>query len=328
MPDVVALGGWQEDRYYLGYRDLGLGRLWMADVDWGDGGETLTEGSKLLLAYMAANGRREGALFEFSGIQENVPDSKLLGWYQCYSSRYSDSNLSLADIKQRCGGEKLMLGCRPVGAANWTLLAQGIRNEVLIDTGDGNNDVNNHNEVDWYYSNNWSMGFAEPGSGISRNKCDTLGVPNRTRRLCWNTENARLMAGYRCGARTELNAASDWERAWFTSRLSTGGGEVFRSCKEALDAGQNQSGVYDIYPGPGESRRFTAICGLMMVDGLWSRAHGMRRLETNSRIIMKTSQAYHRGRVMMGFGWGCEDSSKSLTCVLPVVQTLGRQTIQ
>ena len=124
------------------------------DVDWGDGGETLTEGSKLLLAYMAANGRREGALFEFSGIQENVPDSKLLGWYQCYSSRYSDSNLSLADIKQRCGGEKLMLGCRPVGAANWTLLAQGIRNEVLIDTGDGNNDVNNHNEVDWYYSNN------------------------------------------------------------------------------------------------------------------------------------------------------------------------------
>ena len=30
LPDVVALGGWQEDRYYLGYRDLGLGRLWMA----------------------------------------------------------------------------------------------------------------------------------------------------------------------------------------------------------------------------------------------------------------------------------------------------------
>ena len=148
LPEVTALGGWQEDKYFLGYRDLGLGRLWMADVDWADGSETMTQGSKLLIGYMATHGRREGDLFQFSGIQENVPDSKLLGWYQCYSSRYSESNLSLADIKQRCNGDKLMLGCRAVGAANWTLLAQGVRNEVFTDTGDGNNELNRHNEVD------------------------------------------------------------------------------------------------------------------------------------------------------------------------------------
>ena len=165
-------------------------------------------------------------------------------------------------------------------------------------------------------------GLCEPGSGISRNKCDTLGVPNRTRRLCWNTENARLMAGYRCGVEPVLNAASDWERAWFTSRLSTGGGEVFRSCGVVRQM-RNRIVVQDILPpGPVSLDVFTAICGLMMVDGLWSRAHVMRRLETNSRIIMRTSQAYHRGRVMMGFGWAARISSKSLTCVLPVVQTL------
>ena len=175
LPEVTFLGGWQEDKPFLGYRDFGLGRLWMADVDWGDGGDTMADGSKQLVGYMATHGRRE-EIFQFSGIQENVPDSRLLGWYQCYSSRYSDSNLSLADIKQRCNGDKLMLGCRAVGAANWTLLAQGVRNEVLVDTGDGNNELNRHNDVDWYFSNNWSMGFVEPGSGVSRNRCDTLGT--------------------------------------------------------------------------------------------------------------------------------------------------------
>ena len=82
------------------------------------------------------NGRRDGDLL-FEGVRQNVADSRLLGWYMCYSSRYGDNNLSLVDIKQRCNGDKIMLvptcwrteldppGSRPAGEVS--------------DTGDGSN---------------------------------------------------------------------------------------------------------------------------------------------------------------------------------------------
>ena len=77
------------------------------------------------------------------------------------------------------------------------------------------------------------------------------------------------MAGFRCGTRTNLNAAGDWERAWFTNRLSTGGGDVYRSCKDALDAEQRQSGVYDILPpGAAETRR--VYCDQRTDGGGWT----------------------------------------------------------
>ena len=200
------------------------------------------------------NGRRDGDLFEFEGVRQNVADSRLLGWYMCYSSRYGDNNLSLVDIKQRCNGDKIMLGCRPVGAPNWTLLGQGLRGEVFRDTGDGSNRLTRHNGLDWYYSENWSMGFVAAGSGVSRNRCDTRGEPERQNRLCWHTENGRLMGGYRCGARTGLGDSIDWERAFFTNRISAGRGDVYVSCG-AMEDNQQLRCVQHVPPGFAESVR-------------------------------------------------------------------------
>ena len=269
FPDITHLGGWEEDKVFLGFRDLGLGRVWFADADWGDGSDSWTVESAALLGYMFVNGRRDGDLFEFEGIRENVADSRLIGWYLCYSSRYGDNNLSLVDVKQRCNGDKIMYGCRPAGAPNWTLLGQGLRNEVLRNTGDGNNRTTRHNNIDWYYSDNWSMGFAAAGSGISRNRCDTRGEPQRGSRLCWHTENGRMMGGYRCGARTGLTNSLDWERAVFTNRVSAGRGDIYDSCKDAFSDDQRQSGVFSIQP-PGAAEPLRVYCDQRTDGGGWT----------------------------------------------------------
>ncbi len=280
FPDVTFLGGWEENKAFLGFRDLGLGRVWFAEADWGDGSESWSVESATLLAYMFVNGRRDGDLFEFEGIRSNVADSRLIGWYLCYSSRYGDSNLSLVDIKQRCNGDKVMYGCRPTGAPNWTLLGQGLRNEVFRNTGDGNNVLNRHNGIDWYYSEDWSMGFAAAGSGVSRNRCDTRGEPERNNRLCWHTENGRVMGGYRCGARTGLTNSLDWERALFTNRISAGRGDLYESCKDALAAAieegaERRSGVYNVMP-PGAAEPVRVYCDQTNDGGGWTLVSSTR----------------------------------------------------
>ena len=36
FPDIVPIGGWEESKVSLAYKDLGLGRVWMAESDWAD----------------------------------------------------------------------------------------------------------------------------------------------------------------------------------------------------------------------------------------------------------------------------------------------------
>ncbi len=111
-----------------------------------------------------------------------------------------------------------MLGCRQNGQPNWQLLAMGERDIVFRDTGDRNNNVNNHNGVDFYFSSGYSIGFVGQGTGVRRNSCD-VGNGSPELRLCWHTSGGTLTGGYRCGARTGLNGAQDWERQVWTSRV-------------------------------------------------------------------------------------------------------------
>ena len=93
----------------------------------------------------------------------------------------------------------------------------GERDAVFRDTGDRNNNLNNHNGVDWYFSAGYSMGFVAAGSGVSRNSCDTRREPQSNLRMCWHTSGGRLNGGYRCGATTSLNNSQAWDRAVWTS---------------------------------------------------------------------------------------------------------------
>ncbi len=157
-----------------------------------------------------------GGLFTFEGILENTPEADIGGWRQCHRSTYGSNN-ELNPILAACDGELIMYGCRQINQANWQLLAMGERVEVFRDTGDRNNNLNNHNGVAWYFSTGTSIGFVLPGTPVSRNSCDTARDQPQFR-LCWHTSGNRMNGGYRCGARTGLNGAQDWERAIWTSQ--------------------------------------------------------------------------------------------------------------
>ena len=154
-----------------------------------------------------------GGLLTFEGIREDVDPEEIEGWRECYSGQYNEST-ELDPLLAACNGEYVMYGCRQAGQPNWQLLAMGERAEVFRDTGDRNNDLNVHNGVAWYFSTGYSMGFVEPGTGVSRNSCDT-GRDQAERRMCWHTSGNRLNSGYRCGASTGLGGG--WERVVFTS---------------------------------------------------------------------------------------------------------------
>ena len=100
------------------------------------------------------------------------------------------------------------MACRPVGETTYTLLAHAPRNDVTFFTGESNT-PHIANGTGWYYSDDYSWGFAKQGDVINRNSCD-IGNTNPTERLCWHSLNGNIRPGYRCGGNTGLG--NTWER--------------------------------------------------------------------------------------------------------------------
>jgi len=154
-----------------------------------------------------------GGLFVFEGIRQDIDEELLGGWRRCHQDTYADQG-SLAQIQARCDGEYVMYGCRQVGSEEWALLAMGRREMVFRDTGP-RNDLTRENGVDWYFSQQASIGFVPVGTGVERNTCDTLQIQAELR-LCWHSNGGQISSGYRCGANS-LNGDRGWERGIFTN---------------------------------------------------------------------------------------------------------------
>jgi hypothetical protein len=157
------------------------------------------------------------------GVQFDVDPTELerMGFRRCYQATYNQST-PLAGVLDGCPGEVMLLGCRNVGEANLRVAAMGMRDEVLTDTGRVAAAVNEHNGVAWYFSDNYSMGFAPAGAAVNRSSCDTAGRDEEGR-ICWHTGNAQISSGYRCGSST--GAGAQHERViWVADQL--GGGLV------------------------------------------------------------------------------------------------------
>ena len=124
-------------------------------------------GALLLAALMAllctAPARAAPPPYYPSGPQKDVPRSALTGWDECHRSNYNDSNIPLAGIFAACDGDFLLLAGGPVGAATFQVLAAAPRADVIFDTGHGNvpHDANGSG---WYFSSDWSWGFAPQGA--------------------------------------------------------------------------------------------------------------------------------------------------------------------
>ena len=155
-----------------------------------------------------------------SGPQRNVPESHLSGWTICHQSLYgTPGGTTVADVLAVCDGAKLMLACRPVGAANLTLLAAANREDVIFDTGTDTVTTIPANGSEWYFSDSRSWGFARAGSTVQKSSCDVEtgvgGEPND--RLCWHTSVMNMSGGYSCGTDRGLNSNNNWEKLIYTA---------------------------------------------------------------------------------------------------------------
>ncbi len=149
------------------------------------------------------------------------------GWNRCYLGLY-DAGLEPDTIVQSCGGDDLMLACRPVGSNQLTLLAWAPKDDVLRDTGrpgtqvDENVDITTvSNGSEWYYGlraagSRGSIGFFRAGDDARKNTCDPLTTGSAEQRLCWHVGNGIAIGGYRCGETQGLNESRAWERLMFT----------------------------------------------------------------------------------------------------------------
>ncbi len=169
------------------------------------------DGDKCCPAGCAVNGDND-CLFWKSGVQQGVEQTALTGWSQCYADTYANGNTAMGDILKACDKGKLLMACRPTGASAFTLLAMAPRPDVTHDCGTQNNCVHQANGVGWYYSDQWSWGFAPGGLPVSRNSCD-VESSSPEQRMCWHSGGGNINSGYRCGNSTSFD--TNWERVVF-----------------------------------------------------------------------------------------------------------------
>ena len=149
-------------------------------------------------------------LYTFEGIRTDLPIASLNGWNQCYKTTYADRDANPENMVASCTSSKIMLACRATDNDTLLVAAYANRDEVFRDTGDGGNDVHTANGVDWYFSYNYSMGFAPVGEGVMRTSADTQDQAS-PHRLSWHTLDHNLH-GWRCGSNTSLNDSSNFEK--------------------------------------------------------------------------------------------------------------------
>ena len=159
--------------------------------------------------YVCGDGQAAGGLYR-SGIQIGLSEQVVTegGFQLCFRSLYGQRH-ALDDIGASCQADILLMACRQLGAPVFTTAAMGWRHVIVRDLGSAESPVNIDNGVNWYFGQDHSWGFGPPGEALRRVPCD-VAEPNRDDRLCWNTQDGNLAAGYRCGRR--VSNGDDHER--------------------------------------------------------------------------------------------------------------------
>lgn len=144
------------------------------------------------------------------GVQTNVSVAQVQswGWTTCYQGNYYDY-ASIAGIKSSCAGNYVMMADKNYGSTNYSILAAASFADVFTNTGDWNNNTHVANGSQWYYSDNWSIGYTSLGSPVYRNSCDIAlygyYVAQPTVGSCWHTGGGNLNWGW------GFNAGNGWQ---------------------------------------------------------------------------------------------------------------------
>ena len=198
LVELTALGGFDNTSVSLAYRDVGLGRLYLVESDYAEaeapGPETVSLLRRMVFHHQAA--------LSFSGVRTGLPISEIEtgGFRECWRSNYSTVD-PMEEIEAACGHDVWLVGCGEVGSPSLSVAAMGLRDELLLDVGEGLEAAHDYNGATWYSSPETSLGFADgPDAVIERAPCDVLS-PRDERRLCWPMSGGALTPGFRCGAR-------------------------------------------------------------------------------------------------------------------------------
>src|SRR5262249_45214330 len=142
-------------------------------------------------------------LYKWKGVKTNVAIKDLDGWTRCFLDLYSDSGEAIPP--QDCDKKNLLLGCRETGSDTLLVAAEAPTDDVETDTGkaDGGHDTHSANGVAWYFRSvqgeTGSWGFVPDGESPDKNECDTA-EQQADDRLCWHTQDATFLGGWRCGS--------------------------------------------------------------------------------------------------------------------------------
>jgi hypothetical protein len=111
-----------------------------------------------------------------------------------------------------CQGDNIMMAGRVTGSDVFLLLAAGNRADVTMDTGQGCCTTHAVNGSEWYFSPEWSWGFAPLGEPTSQSQCDTM---SGDQRMCLHTFD--WVGGYRIGNAYDLNYSEEYEKVFFVN---------------------------------------------------------------------------------------------------------------
>lgn len=144
------------------------------------------------------------------GVQTNVSVAQVQswGWTTCYQGNAYDYT-SFASIKASCAGNYVMLADKNYNSSTFSILAAASFADVFTNTGDTNAGKHTANGAEWYYSDNWSIGYSALGNNVNRYSCDTnlagwySAAP--TVGSCWHTWGAALSSGW------GYNTGSGWQ---------------------------------------------------------------------------------------------------------------------
>ena len=69
-------------------------------------------------------------VFEFTGIINNIAQTKLAGWEVCFEDTFASVS-DISDIATACSGDQIMVACRATGASDIAVAAYESRNDVF-----------------------------------------------------------------------------------------------------------------------------------------------------------------------------------------------------
>jgi len=148
-----------------------------------------------------------------SGPQVNVSVTDITsgGWTECYAGTMA-AHVTGSQLKTACAGDYVMMGGRQTGASTFLALASAAFDDVFFAT-TGNN-LHLANGTNWYFRDNYSMGFTEANDSVSLNSCD---ISNSPLSMCLHLSP---VGGYRINAITGLNNSSAYEKIFYVANDS------------------------------------------------------------------------------------------------------------